>query len=98
MTIDSSIFDKRIIIKVMTKDGFERITSANDIYNGGVDESEYLIDPTQYDDETSYEMEKYWSEKLGIPVLGDDEEIDFFINTQGLKVGKVKEKKRMLSI
>ncbi|WP_088186883.1 hypothetical protein [Desulfosporosinus sp. FKA] len=74
----------------MTKDGVERITSANDIYNGGVDENEYLIDSTQYDDETSYEMEKYWSEKLGIPVLGDDEEIDFFYQYPRLKGGEEK--------
>lgn len=60
----------------MTEKGEERITSVNDIYNGDVDEHEYLIDATCYDDETSLLMEKSWSEKLGIPVLQSDEVID----------------------
>ncbi|CAA7603213.1 Hypothetical protein DEACI_4036 [Acididesulfobacillus acetoxydans] len=77
LMIDESFFNKRIIVKVMTKDGYERITSANDILDGKTDENECLIDPTHYSDETSYEMERYWSDKLGIPVLGEDEEIDF---------------------
>ena len=77
MVIDESLFNNRIIIKVMTKDGCERITSANDILSGAVIESEYLIDSKLYNDETSYDIEKYWSEKLCIPVLGSNDEIDY---------------------
>lgn len=76
-TFDIIIFDKRIIVKVMTKEGLERITSVNDTMHGKVEEYEYLVDPIQYDDATSHEKERYWSSKLGIPVLCKDEEIDF---------------------
>lgn len=74
--IDTDFFDKRIIVKVMTEKGEERVTSVNDICNGEVLEHELLIDATCYDDETSLLMEQSWSEKLGIPVLQNDETID----------------------
>ena len=74
--IDESLFDNCIIIKVMTDKGEERITSANDVFNGGMKEHEYLIDATRYDEETSLLMEQSWSERLGIPVLQSEELID----------------------
>jgi len=76
INLDEWLSTGRIIVKVMTTKGVERIVSANDIYHGGVEECECLIDPVARDYEASLEMEKYWSEKLGIPILGDDEEID----------------------
>jgi hypothetical protein len=44
--------------------------------NGDVEPHECLVDATPYDETTSYEKEKYWSDQLGIPVLGKDEMID----------------------